>query len=358
MTAKRTTRAAPSLPRGPRKAELLKSYQRATGIAASPRATNSWLNAEIAAARSRYNANRVSAAVQAAGLAVAAAGTYRRVRAEQAADPGKRSMGGDTADRLKAAGAAAIAVAPGAALTMAQGTANVAAALTHTLPLGLQWHSPVHAAFVRSARAAGRAVLPALAAWSMHREALADPNALRGAGRGLVRALDPSSLVLGKGLAERGYDKAFGALPEMPTPGFWDRQDDPRFQRQPNAYERFGKRMLERLDSVLPGPPVKRAPFGLELPKEAPSWPWPRRPAEPHYPAPSAPAKKMPGTFDMGGAGHMDERARARASAMRSEPSIAQASAPHRPAAASYKDTWTDKNGKSYTRRDLSVRTG
>lgn len=335
-------------PAAPRKADLLRQYRRATGIAASPRATNAWLSAEIAASRARYNANRLSAAVQLAALTTSAVGTYVRVRNEQAADPAKRSMGGDTIDRIKAAGAAAVAVAPGAALTAVQGTATVGAALTHVLPLGLTWHSPAHKALMATSRVAGRAVMPALAAWSAHTEALKDTSALRGAGRGLFRALDPTSIFMGKGIAERAYDKVFGAIPDLPKPGFWDRADDPRFQRQPNAYERFGNRALDALDSMLPKTQQK---YRLERLPQTPF-------GAPRAPEPSRRVPPSGGTFDGHGAvprGYIDRDARARALA-----SLPAPKAPHAPlpAAPVYKDTWTDKNGKGYRRHDMSVRTG
>lgn len=338
MATKARPAVATTSPGGPRKSELLQTYQRMTGVAASPRATKSWLSGEIAAARSRQNANRISAAVQLAALTTSAVGTYRRARAEQAGDPTKRSVAGDYADRGKAAFDAAISVAPGAALTAVQGTANVAAALTHALPLGLQWHSPVTKAAMAVAQVSGRAVLPALAAWSMHRGAIEDTSALRGAGRGLVRAIDPSAMFMGRGLAERAYDRAFGTSPPLPVPGFWDNPRDPKFSRQPNAYERFGIDALKRVEQALPTlPGSRRNRTTLPQPGEMP-WPFGR-----------GSEMQAPRAF-------IDARARDRSVADVAAPSNGRPAA--RPATPTYKDTWDDSRGRTYHRRDLSVRTG
>lgn len=224
----------------PTKAELSRQYERYVGTAPSPRATNKWLAVEVETARARANANRRAAAVQAAALATSAVGTYRRVRAEQRADPTRRSGGGDYVDRAKAAGTAAMAVAPGAALTMVQGSANALAHGYHHFSLGLALPKVIAKPAEVVTKVTGRAVLPALAAWQAHRGAIEDhESAIRGAGRGLMRSIDVTGIVMSKGLLERGYDRMLGAPKQIPTPGFWDRPSDPKFQRRPNDYERF-----------------------------------------------------------------------------------------------------------------------
>lgn len=63
--------------------------------------------------------------------------------------------------------------------------------------------------------AAGKVALPAAAAVGAYQGAREDQNTARGIGRGVVRSLDPTSIVTGltghgAGLAERIYDAAFG----------------------------------------------------------------------------------------------------------------------------------------------------
>jgi len=64
-------------------------------------------------------------------------------------------------------------------------------------------------------KAAGKVALPAAAAVGAYQGAKEDTNTVRGAGRGVVRSLDPTGIVTGltghgPGLAERVYDAAFG----------------------------------------------------------------------------------------------------------------------------------------------------
>lgn len=306
------SRRAPTPPRlpGPSKAELLRQYRRTLGVTPSPRATNKWLATEISTARAAYNANRISAVVQAVALTTAAVGTYQRVRAEQAADPSKRSIAGDTVDKLAAAGQAAYSVAPGVAFTMLQGSANAFAHTVHHLPLGLYWNKIISGPAEAVAKVAGRAVLPALAAWSMHREAMADVDPLRGAGRGLVRAIDPTGIVMARGLGERAYDAVLGKSPDRtpPAPGWFESSRDPKFQYQPNAYERFVNGVAgAAMRRVLP------ASGAFLNPTSAPA-------------ASPKPRRILASTAPVAAAPHV------------------------------YKDTWTDNRGRTYTRRDLSVR--
>lgn len=61
------------------------------------------------------------------------------------------------------------------------------------------------------AKVASRAALPVIGAISAYQGAKEDDNVVRGAGRGVVRTLDPTSIFMDKGLGERMYDAAFGA---------------------------------------------------------------------------------------------------------------------------------------------------
>jgi len=57
----------------------------------------------------------------------------------------------------------------------------------------------------------GTAALASVVGTSMYRDAKADSgSALRGAGRGLVRALDPTQIVMDKGVLLDAYDRTFG----------------------------------------------------------------------------------------------------------------------------------------------------
>lgn len=60
------------------------------------------------------------------------------------------------------------------------------------------------------AKVAGRFALPASLAVGAAMGAMKDENVIRGAGRGMVSALDPTALFMKKGVAERLYDSAFG----------------------------------------------------------------------------------------------------------------------------------------------------
>lgn len=300
--AKPRRAATPPQPKGPLKRDLLKQYERYTGVPGSPRATNAWLAQESAAAKSRYNANRVAAGFQVTALATAAVGTYRRKRNEQIAAGGKAD---DTIDRIKAAGSAAYATAPGLALTSLQGTANHLSHKFISLPFGLSIGNPISGPMALVTKAAGRAVLPALAAWSMHHAAKEDSSALRGAGRGLVRAIDPTSIFMGKGLAERAYDRALGTPEPRPTPGLFERRwsDDPKFKYR-NGYERW---LDETTTSI---------------------------------------RKRV-----MGGAAYLNTGA----ARVASQPSTVTR-APFIAEAPAYKNAWTDTRGRTYERRDYSVR--
>lgn len=59
-------------------------------------------------------------------------------------------------------------------------------------------------------KVAGKYALPAALAMGAVSGAMKDENRLRGAGRGMISALDPTGLFMKKGLAERGYDAVFG----------------------------------------------------------------------------------------------------------------------------------------------------
>lgn len=59
-------------------------------------------------------------------------------------------------------------------------------------------------------KVAGKFAIPASLAMGAAVGALKDENRLRGAGRGMVSALDPTALFMKKGIAERLYDSAFG----------------------------------------------------------------------------------------------------------------------------------------------------
>lgn len=61
-----------------------------------------------------------------------------------------------------------------------------------------------------AAKAAGRIALPAVVGYSAYQGAKEDTNKLRGAMRGVVRGLDPTSLFMAQGLGERAYNAAFG----------------------------------------------------------------------------------------------------------------------------------------------------
>jgi hypothetical protein len=59
-------------------------------------------------------------------------------------------------------------------------------------------------------KVAGKYALPAALAMGAVTGAMKDENRLRGAGRGMISALDPTGIFMKKGLAERGYDAVFG----------------------------------------------------------------------------------------------------------------------------------------------------
>ena len=62
----------------------------------------------------------------------------------------------------------------------------------------------------KAAKFAGKAALPAAIGVGALTGAMRDENRLRGAARGAVSALDPTALFMNKGLAERGFNAAFG----------------------------------------------------------------------------------------------------------------------------------------------------
>lgn len=62
----------------------------------------------------------------------------------------------------------------------------------------------------KAAKVAGKFALPASLAVGGVIGAMKDENRLRGAGRGMVSALDPTALFMKKGLAERGFNAVFG----------------------------------------------------------------------------------------------------------------------------------------------------
>lgn len=97
--------------------------------------------------------------------------------------------------------APAVPMSPTAAISpkakLAIGAASAAALTKPTTPL--------------LAKLAGRALLPAFAAYSAYHGATEDKGSpLRGVGRGLARTFDPTAIVMSRGLAERGYDSVFG----------------------------------------------------------------------------------------------------------------------------------------------------
>lgn len=75
-------------------------------------------------------------------------------------------------------------------------------------------------------KTAGRAILPVMAAVQIGLGAKEDSGSalrrVRGAGRGLVRTLDPSAMFMTRGFGERGYDAVFGKI-EHAEPGMWER---------------------------------------------------------------------------------------------------------------------------------------
>ena len=222
------------------KTELVAAYQRATGLSPAPTSGVRWLRGEVSAAQARNSSARRTAAVAAGALVITGVGAYKRARSEGASKVGAGFQ-------------SALALAPGAALVTVQGVTNV---VSHfPLPLGLSGGLPGAAA---ATRVLGKAILPTMAAWSAHRGAIEDTNPLRGAGRGLVRAVDPTAIITGKGVGEKLYDRAFGATPKEPDPGFFS-QPKPK---QKNSYEQFIDRSVDKLNEVLPFAPKKgRLPF-------------------------------------------------------------------------------------------------
>lgn len=217
--------------------ELLGQYHYVTGLPAAPNAPVKWLRGQISEGQARNSAARRTAAVAAGALAISAVGSYKRAKKD-----GSSTIGAG----LKAA----VDTAPGIGLVMVQGVTNVASHFP--LPLGLSGGVPGAPA---ATRALGKAILPTLAAWSAHRGALEDANPIRGAGRGLIRAVDPTALLTGHGVGEKLYDKAFGSAPERKAKEILGPFGMPtgRIEAPPkNSYERFWDSTTQKLDKVMP----------------------------------------------------------------------------------------------------------
>lgn len=78
-----------------------------------------------------------------------------------------------------------------------------------------------------AAKTVGRVALPAVVGWSAYQGAKEDDNKVRGAARGAIRGLDPTSLLMARGLGERAFDAAFGAAKPKSV---WETTPRPPFQ--------------------------------------------------------------------------------------------------------------------------------
>lgn len=280
---------------GPTRVELLVRYQRETGAVPYPRSSKSWLMTQVSAAEQGRRVAVGFTLLGAAGVTAAAVGTYRRART-------------DGATQIGAAAQGSIAAAPGLVLSQ---TAFIAAGFSgHHVPLS-------HAV----AKIANRAILPALTAWSAHRGAVEDSaSAIRGAGRGVVRAIDPTGIFMARGYGERAYDRTFGAVPPPPAPSFWGNGHD---QEPPkNAYVRG----LEKI--------------------------WPER-------GKSSGGSKFPTLPSLPDLFGKSSAPRAFLNGSGAETPVAPVvnHAGRAPFTRGYKDTWQDSRGRVYARKDLTVRT-
>lgn len=91
-----------------------------------------------------------------------------------------------------------------------------------------------------AAKAVGRVAMPAMLAYGAYQGAKEDKNTIRGAARGAIRSLDPTSIFMARGLGERAFDAAFGGA------------DPTRSLMDPGARPPFGdvfKQEMDRLGS-------------------------------------------------------------------------------------------------------------
>lgn len=101
------------------------------------------------------------------------------------------------------------------------------------------------AAAAKVAKVAGRIALPAVVGYSAFKGAQEDTeNRVRGAMRGVVRGLDPTSMFMATGLGERLFDRAFGSAP---MPSLWQQYQAGKQYRSGSAASMPGMGQQPRL---------------------------------------------------------------------------------------------------------------
>lgn len=176
--------------------------------------------------------NRVNTGLAVYGAGVQIANAYNRAR-----DEGKSS--GDAAIEAAKAGAAPAAIL--AANPISKGAGHVATGafalsrglmeMTGAVDMIFMNMAAAKAAVVTGAvgvaakgvelgaKIIGKVAAPAVAAYGAYQGAKEDTaNPMRGAARGAIRGLDPTSIFMAKGLGERAFDGAFGSVNPASNP--------------------------------------------------------------------------------------------------------------------------------------------